>query len=106
MRNFIFLVGAFVFFLFIEFVMMEAHQASPSTRGKKILIFFSRAILLFLILAYLLLVCASLFIGINLLLNGKTKDGVSVLLFSIIIAVCVYFWLIKGFIDRIKQGKK
>ena len=43
----------------------------------------------------------SLFIGGDLLLQGEISKGISVLLFSVIIAVCVYVWLIRGWIKPV-----
>lgn len=62
-------------------------------------------VLAILIVGYLLLVGMSLFIGGDLLLQGEISKGISVLLYSVIIAVCVYVWLIRGWIKHIKQMK-
>ena len=100
-----FVLGAFVFFLVLEFVMMGAFQAVGSTKTKRVLRTLCQAFLVILIVGYILLVGMSLFIGGDLLLQGEMSKGISVLLFSVIIAVCVYVWLIRGWIKHIKQMK-
>ena len=100
-----FVLGAFVFFLVLEFVMMGAFQAVGSTKTKMVLRTLCQAFLVILIVGYILLVGMSLFIGGDLLLQGEMSKGISVLLFSVIIAVCVYVWLIRGWIKHIKQMK-
>ena len=87
-----FVLGAFVFFLVLEFVMMGAFQAVGSTKTKRVLRTLCQAFLVILIVGYILLVGMSLFIGGDLLLQGEMSKGISVLLFSVIIAVCVYVW--------------
>ena len=100
------ILGFFVFFLVVEFVMMGAFQAVGSTKTKRVLRTLCQAFLAILIVGYLLLVGMSLFIGGDLLLQGEISKGISVLLYSVIIAVCVYVWLIRGWIKHIKQMKK
>lgn len=100
-----FVLGAFVFFLVLEFVMMGAFQAVGSTKTKRVLRTLCQAFLVILIVGYILLVGMSLFIGGDLLLQGEMSKGISVLLFSVIIVVCVYVWLIRGWIKHIKQMK-
>ena len=100
------ILGFFVFFLVVEFVMMGAFQAVGSAKTKRVLRTLCQAFLAILIVGYLLLVGMSLFIGGDLLLQGEISKGISVLLYSVIIAVCVYVWLIRGWIKHIKQMKK
>ena len=99
------ILGFFVFFLVVEFVMMGAFQAVGSIKTKRVLRTLCQAFLAILIVGYLLLVGMSLFIGGDLLLQGEMSKGISVLLFSVIIAVCVYVCLIRGWIKHIKQMK-
>ena len=100
-----FILIPFAFFLVIEFVMAGAFQSSNSTKGKIILGVLGRAILAICIVAYLLLAGLSLYIGFDLLLTGEPSKGISLLFFAIIIAVCVYIWLIKGWVKHIRQVK-
>ena len=98
-----FILIIFAFFLVIEFIMMGAFQSSNLT--KTILSILCHAILVVCIVAYLLLAGLSLYIGFNFLLTGDTSKEISVLLFAITIAVCVYVWLIKGWAKHIKEMK-
>lgn len=106
MEKLFFGAGVFVVLIIVEFVMMGAYQALPSTKAKRILTVLCRVVLGFFILLYLLLVGASLYIGIDLLMSGEVSKGTSVLLFAVIIAICIYIWLLKGWIKHIKQMKK
>ena len=96
-------VGIFAVLIILEFIMMGAYQTLPSTRAKRILSVLCRVVLWLFILGYLLLVGASLYIGVDLLAGGKIDKGISVLLFAVIIAVCIYIWLVRGWIKHIKQ---
>lgn len=100
-----FILIIFAFFLVIEFIMMGAFRLSNATKGKTILSVLCRAILAVCIAAYLLLAGLSFYIGFDLLFAGETSKGISVLLFAIVIAVCVYVWLIRGWVKRIKEIK-
>lgn len=100
-----FVVILFVFFLAIEFIMMGAFQASSSTKPRSILGSFCRIFLITCILAYLLLVGLFLFVGVDLLLNGQISKGISLLLSAVIVAVCVYVWLIRGWIKHIREKR-
>lgn len=101
-----FVVILFVFFLAIEFIMMGAFQASSSTKTRSILGSFCRIFLITCILAYLLLVGLFLFVGVDLLLNGQISKGISLLLSAAIVAVCVYVWLIRGWIKHIREKRR
>ena len=100
-----FILIIFAFFLVIEFIMMGAFQSSNITKGKTILSILCQVILVVCIVAYLLLAGLSPYIGFDFLLTGDTSKGISVLLFAIVIAVCVYVWLIRGWVKRIKELK-
>ena len=100
-----FLLIIFVFFLVTECIMMGIFQSSNATKGKTILSVLCRAILTIYIAAYLLLAGLSLYIGFDFLFVGETSNGISALLFAIVIAVCVYIWLIRGWVKRIKEMK-
>lgn len=106
MDNIIFGVGIFVVLLALEFVMIGAYRTSTSTKTKMVLSTFCRIILGLFVLGYLLLIGGSLFIGFDLLMEGAISKGVSVMLFAAVIAICVYIWLIRGWINHIKKMKK
>ena len=84
---------------------MGAFPSANATKGKTILSVLCQAILAICIGVYLLLAGLSLYIGFDLLLAGETSNGISVLLFAIVIAVCVYIWLIREWVKRIKEMK-
>lgn len=105
MGKIVFGVVIFIILLILEFVMIGAYETSTSTKTKRLLSVFCRIILGLFVLGYLLLVAGSLFIGFDLLMDGAISKGVSVMLFSAIIAVCVYIWLIRGWFNHIKQMK-
>ena len=93
-----FVVILFIFFLAIEFIIMGAFQASSSTKTRRILGSFCRIFLATCILAYLLLT------GL-LLLVGEISKGISLLLSAVIVAVCVYVWLIRGWIKHMREKR-
>lgn len=101
-----FLVIAFVVFLALEFAMIGAFQLSSSTRTKKVLGSLCRVVLGICIIGYLLLVALFLFVGIDLILNGERSRGVSLLFSAMVMAVCVYIWLIRGWIKKIRKMKE
>lgn len=106
MGNTIFFAGiVFIFFLAIEFIMMGAFQASNSTKAKGTLGKLCRAFLAICILAYLLLIGFFLFVGVDLLMDGEVSKGLSLLLSAVIVAVCVYVWLIRGWIKHIREKR-
>ena len=104
MGNTIFFVGiVFIFFLAVEFIMMGAFQASSSTMTRRILGSFCRIFLVTFILAYLLLTGLFLFVGVDLLMDGEVSKGLSLLLSAVIVAVCVYVWLIRRWVKKKKK---
>lgn len=104
MGNTIFFVGiVFIFFLAVEFIMMGAFQASSSTMTRRILGSFCRIFLVTFILAYLLLTGLFLFAGVDLLMDGEVSKGLSLLLSAVIVAVCVYVWLIRRWVKHIRE---
>ena len=106
MGNTIFFVGIiFIFFLVVEFIMMGAFQASSSTMTRRILGSFCRFFLVTFILAYLLLTGLLLLVGVDLLLDGEISKGISLLLSAVIVAVCVYVWLIRGWIKHMREKR-
>ena len=106
MGNTIFFVGInFIFFLAVEFIMMGAFQASSSIMTKRILGSFCRIFLVIFILAYLLLTGLLLFVGVNRLMDGEISKGISLLLSAVIVAVCVYVWLIRGWLKHIRGNR-
>ena len=92
-------------FPMIEFIMMGAFRSANATKGKTILSILCQVILVICITVYLLLAGLSLSIGFDLLLAGEISNEISVLLFAIAIAVCVYIWLIREWVKRIKEMK-
>lgn len=100
-----FVVILFIFFLAIEFIIMGAIQASSSTKTRRILGSFCRIFLATCILAYLLLTGLLLLVGVDLLLDGEISKGISLLLSAVIVAVCVYVWLIRGWIKHIRENR-
>ena len=100
-----FVVIHFIFFLAIEFIIMGAFQASSSTKTRRGLGSFCRIFLATCILAYLLLVGLFLFVGVDLLMAGEVSKGISLLLSAVIVAVCVYVWLICGWIKHIREKR-
>ena len=100
---FVFIV--FIFFLVVEFIMMGAFQASSSTMTRRILGSFCRFFLVTFILAYLLLTGLLLLVGVDLLLDGEISKGISLLLSAVIVAVCVYVWLIRGWIKHMREKR-
>ena len=106
MGNTIFFVGIiFIFFLTVELIMMGAFQASRSTMTRRILGSFCRFFLVTFILAYLLLTGLFLFVGVDLFMEGEVSKGLSLLLSAVIVAVCVYVWLIRGWIKHIREKR-
>lgn len=100
-----FVVILFIFFLAIEFIMMGAFQASSSTKTRRVLGSFCRIFLATCILAYLLLTGLLLLVGVDLLLDGEISKGISLLLSAVIVAVCVYVWLIRGWIKHMREKR-
>ncbi len=105
MEKTIFLVGSFVVLLIVEFIMIRAYETSNSTKTKRLLSIFCSIILGLFVLGYLLLIGGSLFIGFDLLMDGAISKGISVMLFAAVMAVCVYIWLIRGWVKHIKKMK-
>ena len=101
----VFLFVAFMFLIGIEFLFLGAFRGSPSTQKKSLIRAVCRVILGTLIAAYILLVGFFLYVGADMILSGKTGQGVSVLVSGAIIGVCVYFWLIRGWIRHMKQAE-
>ena len=103
-KIFFFLI-LFAFFLVMEFVMLGAFQSSKSTTAKKVIGIMCRAFLGLLIIGYLALVVLCVIVGTDLISKGEINQGVSMFFFAVLIAVCVYIWLIRGWVKRIKEMK-
>ena len=101
----IFLLGSSLFFLGIEFLMLGAFRASPSDRKGRTIQTICRVILGTIIIAYLLLMGLFLYAGTDMIGNGNTRQGISVLASGVIVGVCVYFWLIRGWIRHLRKGR-
>ena len=101
-----FLSILFVFFLVMELVMLGAFQLSKSTKAKKVIGIMCRAFLGLFIIGYLALVVLCVVVGIDLISKGEISQGISMFFFAVLIAVCVYIWLIREWVKRIKGMKK
>lgn len=101
-----FLFILFVFFLVMELVMLGAFQLSKSTKAKKVIGIMCRAFLGLFIIGYLALVVLCVVVGIDLISKGEISQGISMFFFAVLIAVCVYIWLIREWVKRIKGMKK
>ena len=100
-----FILINFAFFLVMELVMMGAFQLSKSTKAKKVIGIMCRAFLGLFIIVYLALVVLCVVVGIDLIFKGEIGQGISMVFFAVLIAVCVYIWLITGWVKYIKEMK-
>ena len=100
-----FIVINFAFFLVMELVMIGAFQLSKSTKAKKVIGIMCRAFLGLFIIVYLALVVLCVVVGIDLIFKGEIGQGISMFFFAVLIAVCVYIWLITGWVKHIKEMK-
>ena len=100
-----FILINFAFFLVMELVMMGAFQLSKSTKAKKVIGIMCRAFLGLFIIVYLALVVLCVVVGVDLIFKGEIGQGISVFFFAVLIAVCVYIWLITGWVKHIKGMK-
>lgn len=101
-----FLFILFAFFLVMELVMLGAFQLSKSSKAKKVIGIMCRAFLGLFIIGYLALVVLCVVVGVDLISKGEISQSISMFFFAVLIAVCVYIWLIRGWIKRIKGMKK
>lgn len=95
----------FVFFLIMELVMLGAFRLSNSTGAKKIIGIMCRVFLGLFIIGYIGFVALCIIVGFDFFAKGEIGQGISMFFFAVLIAVCVYIWLIKGWIKRIKEIK-
>lgn len=95
----------FVFFLIMEIVMLGAFQLSHATGAKKIIGIMCRVFLVLFIIGYLGFVVLCIIVGCDFFSKGEIGQGISMFFFAALIAVCIYVWLIKGWIKRIKEIK-
>lgn len=100
-----FLFMIFAFFLIMELVMMGAFQTSKSTTAKKVIATMCKVFLGLFITGYLALVVLCVVAGVDLISKGEIRQGISVSFSAVLIAVCVYIWLIRGWIQHIKDMK-
>lgn len=100
-----FILIIFAFFLVMELVMMGAFQPSKSTKAKKVIGIMCQAFLWLFIIGYLALVVLCVVVGVDLISKGEIGQGISVFFFAVLIAVCVYIWLIRGWVKHIKDMK-
>ena len=78
---------------------------SKSTKAKKVVGIMCRAFLGLFIVCYLALVVLCVIVGIDLIFKGEIGQGISMFFFAVLIAACVYIWLITGWVKRIKKMK-
>ena len=102
----LFLFLEFLFFIGVEFILFGVCRGSPSTNKAKLLRTICRVILAAIIIAYILLTGLFLWGGVDMLLHSNVSQGVSVLVSGVIMGVCVYFWLIRGWVNHMKQVEK
>ena len=102
----LFLFVVFLFFIGVEFILFGVCRGSSSTNKVKMLRTICRVILGTIIIAYILLIGLFLWVGVDMLLNNNVSQGVSVLASGVIMGVCVYFWLIRGWIKHMKKLEK
>lgn len=100
-----FLFILFAFFLVMELVMLGAFQLSKSTKAKKVIGIMCQVFLGLFIIGYLALVVLCVVVGVDLISKGEISQGISMFFFAVLIAVCVYIWLIRGWVKRIKGMK-
>ena len=103
-RVFVLLI-LFAFFLAMEFIMMGAFRLSNSTRAQKIIGIMCRVFLGLFITGYLALIVLCIVVGVDCISKGEIGQGISMFFTAVLVAVCVYVWLIRGWIKRIKEMK-
>ncbi len=106
MSNIIFLFVVFLFFIGIEFILFGVCRGSQLTNKGKVIRTICRVILGTLIIAYIVLIGLFLYVGAGMILSDKAGQGISVLASGAIMGVCVYFWLIRGWIKHMKKVEK
>ena len=55
------------------------------------------------IVAYLALVVLCVIVGVDLMTKGDVRQGVFMFLTAAVVAVCIYIWLIRGWVKHIKE---
>ena len=100
-----FILINFAFFLVMELVMMGAFQLSKSTKAKKVIGIMCQAFLGLFMIGYFALVVLCIVVGIDLISKGEIGQGISMFFFAVLIAVCVYIWLITDWVKHIKDMK-
>ena len=99
----LFLIMVFLLFIGVEFILLGVCRGAPSTNKAKVIWPICRLILGSIIIAYILLIGLYLWVGVDMLLNSNVSQGVSVLASGVIMGVCVYFWLIRGWVKHMKK---
>ena len=102
----LFLFVVFLFFIGVEFILLGVCRGAPSTNKAKVIWTICRVILETIIIAYILLIGLFLWVGVDMILSSNVGQGVSVLASGAIMGVCVYFWLIRGWIKHMKKLEK
>ena len=100
-----FLLVVFLFFIGIEFILFGVCRGSPSTNRERVIRMICRVILGTILIAYILLIGLFLYVGGDMILSGAIEQGISVLASGGILGVCVYFWLIRGWVKHMKHMK-
>ena len=105
MRDGMYLLCAFAFFVLLELVQLGASQWIGCTGAKRVLGGLCRAVLAVCGGAFLL--AAGLFgvAGWGILQDGNVGQGLLALLCGVLLAVCVYFWLLRGWWRAVRQNR-
>lgn len=101
-----FILIAFIFFLVMELVMMGTFHLGHSTKFKKILGTLCKLFLGLFIAAYLALIALCVIVGIDFMVKGNVRQGIYLFVTAALVAVCIYVWLIKGWVKYMKKMKK
>lgn len=101
-----FILIAFIFSLVMELVMMGAFHLGRSTKAKKILSTLCKLFLGLFIAAYLALIILCAIVGVDFMVKGNVRQGIYMFVTAALVAVCIYVWLIKGWVKYMKEMKK
>ena len=106
MHSIVFLFVVFLALAGVELLLLGACQGAAPANRAKVIRAVCRILLGTLILGYLLLIGLFLWVGADMLLHGPVRQGVSVLASGAVLGVCVYFWLVRGWVRHLKQMKE
>ena len=99
----LFLVAAALFLMGVELVRLGAARPAGTKPWIRTL---CRGILGALLLACGLILGLFLYAGAGMLATGQTGQGVCVLASGAIFGLCVYFWLLRGWLGRARHTDK